>query len=315
MPVVNFSDIDFNKPIEEQSFNTPRKMPIIPDDEPIFSDNDFEENEIPPKTPKISLFKEKNDIKLEKAKENKIDIVEYLGKLGKIVTTIVHKTHSEKAKKDLLKEYVKTEKYLKEQLKKEGKESIEKKPKGFRKYARKFFLTIPRTEAPKKEVLEYYLNNPKMNIQKAAIAQETHKTEKDGIEHHLHVYLEFCAKKDIRKNDFFNLPEEFIKYGNINTDWDTIKKRTKENIFSYMLKADKNAYSYSFNIRKAALGKLKQKEIWYKIAIGEWTIKDYILYDPSILGSMSIDKLTDRYLKNLDSIKKFFNISIKEFLW
>lgn len=316
MPVVNFSDIDFNKPIEEQSFNTPRKMPNIPDDEPIFSDDNFEENEIPPKTPKNLIFKEKDDIKLEKIKENKIDIIEYIGKLGKIFNKTINSSNwSDKVKKDIKNEFIKVEKYLKEQLKEEGKESIEKKPKGFRKYARKFFLTIPRTEAPKKEVLEYYLNNPKMNIQKAAIAQETHKTEKNGIEHHLHVYLEFCAKKDIRKNDFFNLPEEFIKYGNISTDWDTIKKRTKENVFSYMLKVDKKAYSYSFNIRKAALGKLKQKEIWYKIAIGEWTIKDYILYDPSILGLMSIDKLTDRYLKNLDSIKKFFNISIKEFLW
>lgn len=269
---------------------------------------------LPPKSP---ILLHEKDIKLEKLESNKIDIVEYIGKLGKIFNKTINSSNwSDKVKKDMKNEFIKVEKYLKDQLKKEGKECIEKKPKGFRKYARKFFLTISRTEAPKKEILEYYLNNPKMNIQKAAIAQETHKTEKNGIDHHLHIYLEFCAKKDIRKNEFFNLPEKYKQYGNISADWDTIKKRTKENIFSYMLKSDNLAFSYGFNIRKAALGKLKQKEIWYKIAIGEWSIKDYILYDPSILGTTNIKKLTEKYIENITYIKNcHWNIDIKDFIW
>lgn len=259
-------------------------------------------NNLPPKTPKI-----------EPIKENKIDIIEYLGKLGKLFTTVIKSSnYSDHVKSNLNKEFNKVEKYLKDQLKEENKELIDKKPKQFRKYARKFFLTISKTEASKKDVLDYYLNNKKMNIQKAAIAQESHK---DGS-HHLHVYLEFCAKKDIRKMDYFNLPEEYKEYGNINTDWDTLKKNTKENVFSYMLKSDKEAYSYSFNIRQAALGKLKQKEIWYKIAIGEWTLKDYILYDPSLLGSSNIKSLANKFTDNMSYIKNnHWKIDIKDFIW
>ena len=281
-----------------------------------YPDN-FDENgnkKLPPKTPNNIIFKEKEIVKLEKL-DNKINIIDYLGKLGKIFTkTIASSNWSEKVKGDINKEFIKVEKYLKDQLKDENKEFIEKKPKQFRKYARKFFLTISRTEANKKDVFNYFLNNPKMNIQKAAIAQEEHKSEKDGIQHHLHIYLEFCAKKDIRKMDYFNLPDEFKQFGNTSTDWDTIKKNTKENVFSYILKADKMTFSYGFNIRQAALGKLKQKEIWYKIAIGEWSLKDYILYDPSIM-SKNICKIHDTIIANEKYINKYFNITIKDFLW
>lgn len=273
------------------------------------ADKKIEKN-LPPKSPILNVEK---DVKLEKLESKKIDILEYVGKLGKLFTTVIKSSnYSEKVKNDLNKEFNSVEKYLKLQLKEENKEFVDKKSKQFRKYARKFFITIPKTEAPKKDVLNYYVKNPKMNIQKAAIAQENHK---DGSLH-LHVYLEFCAKKDIRKMDYFNLPEEYKQYGNISADWDTIKKRTKENIFGYMLKSDKNAYSYSFNIRKAALGKLKQKEIWYKIAIGEWTIKDYILYDPSIIGTINVKKLTERFIDNMSYIKNnHWNIDIKDFIW
>lgn len=257
-------------------------------------------------------------VPIEKVPENKfeiIDVIEYLGRLGKITYTITNKKLTKKAKNDLLNDYVKLEKQLKNQLEKEGREKIPKKNNStkntnFRKYAKKYFLTISKTDASKSDVFNYYLKNEKMNIKKAAIAQEKHK---DGT-NHLHIYLEFAAKKDIRKKNYFNLPDTFKKYGNINTDWDTLKKRTKENVYSYMLKSDKNAYSYGFNIRKDCLGKLKEKEIWYKIAIGEWSLKDYILYDPSLLGK-NIPKLHDRLLENEKYIKKYFKIDIKEFLW
>lgn len=180
---------------------------------------------------------------------------------------------------------------------------------GNRWSAKKFFLTIPKTDAPKREVLEYYLN--KMNISKAAIAREYHK---DGTKH-LHLYIEFIVKKDIKNTTYFNLPDRFSKYGNINVNIDTIKKKTKENIYSYMCKTDKKVYSYGFNIRKDAYGKLKKKEIWYKIAIGEWSLRDYILYDPSILGSCSIKKLDEMFDDNMKYIKRYFGIDPKDFLW
>jgi hypothetical protein len=180
---------------------------------------------------------------------------------------------------------------------------IYSKANGNRFAARKFFLTIAKNNTPKKELLGYYLNHPSMNIVKAAVCNEKHK---DGTDHR-HVYLEFAAKKDIKKKDFFNLSEDFKKYGNISVKVDTIKKRTKENVYSYMLKADKNAYSYGFNIRQDIYGKLKPKELWYKVAIGEWTMGDVVKYDPSYL-TKNLSKLDEKINDNLKYLQKYYKV-------
>jgi hypothetical protein len=259
----------------------------------------------------INQQKGKDEIKIESVKENKINIIEYLGKLGKIVTSIVNNDYTKKVECDLLKEYIKVENMLKNQLKNDGKDVIDKK--GKRWNAKKFFLTIPYNRSNKKDIIDYYLNNPKMNICKAAVAQEVHKkakielVEKYGTDKHLHVYLEFAAKKDVRSANYFNLPEEYSKYGNINVDIESIRKRTKENIYGYMLKSDNNTYSYGFNIRQDAYGKMKQKEIWYKYAIGEWDLGDVVKYDPSYL-TKNISKLDDRLQENMKYLKKYFHV-------
>lgn len=175
------------------------------------------------------------------------------------------------------------------------------KANGNRWSAKKFFLTISKTDAPKGKVLDYYLKN--MNLSKAAIAREKHK---DGT-NHLHVYVEFVVKKDIKNVKFFNLPDEFTEYGNISVNVDTIRKHTKENIYSYMLKTDKNVFSYGFNIRQDAYGKLKPKEVWYKVSIGEWNLGDVVKYDPSYL-TKNLIKLNDRISDNLKFLSKYFNV-------
>lgn len=260
---------------------------------------------------------EPKEVPLEKAKENDfkvINVIEYLGKLGRIVTSIVNNNYSDKVNKDLLADYVKTEKYLKAQLKRDKQEVIEKK--GKRWNAKKFFLTIPYNSSSKEEIMKYYLSNPKMNLCKAAVAQEVHKkakpelVEKYGTDKHLHVYLEFTAKKDVRNANYFNLPEEFSVNGNINVDIESIKKRTKENIYSYLLKTDKKTYSYGFNIRQDAYGKLKIKEIMYKYAIGEWSLTDIVLYDPSWLLK-NLDKIDDRIRENM----RLLSLDSTRFIW
>jgi hypothetical protein len=177
------------------------------------------------------------------------------------------------------------------------------KSNGNRLCAKKFFLTIPKNSMPKKDLLEYYLNHKSMNIVKAAVCEEKHK---DGTDHR-HVFLEFSAKKDIKRKDFFNLDDKYKKYGNISVKVDTIKKGTKENIYSYMCKTDKNVYSYGFNIRMDSYGKLKPKEVWYKYAIGEWDMGDVVKYDPSYL-TKNISKLHDRVDDNLKYLKKYFSV-------
>lgn len=168
--------------------------------------------------------------------------------------------------------------------------------------AKKMFLTIPYNCAPKSLVLDYYKN--KYNLCKVAIAQETHKqakpdaVKKYGTDIHLHVYIEWTAKKDIKNPSYLNLDESFEQYGNINTDIETIRKRTKENVFSYILKTDKEALSWGFNIHMDVYGKLKKKELWYKVVSGEWSLKDIIKYDPSILIDTDIEKLYTKLNKN-----------------
>jgi Geminivirus Rep catalytic domain len=238
----------------------------------------------------------------------KIDIVEYIGKLGKIFTSVIKSSNwSDRVKVDMMKEYTTVEKMLKVQLKEDGKEVIEKKEKQKRWCAKKFFITISKTDLSKKKAMDFYLNNPKMNIQKCAVARETHK---DGTLH-LHVYIEFSAKKDIKKKNFFDLSDEYKKYGNIVASVETMKKRTKENVYNYMIKQDKMAYSYGFNIRMDAYGKLKPKEIWYKVVLGEWNIADVVKYDPSYMLK-DLEKIQNRIWCNEIYIEKRFKM---DFVW
>lgn len=313
MPVVNFSDIDFNKPIEEQSFNTPKEMPNIPDDEPIFSDeeNSFFKNDFF----SSKNLKEKDQIPLEKLDNNEDlnkKIFDYLTQMGKMFTkTIESSNWSEKVKKDNKNNFLKIEKNIKKIFKPD--EVPRKKcdnsgcscpdcgeKKGRRWNAKKFLITIPKTEAKKSDVLNYYLKE--MHLKEAAIARETHKSG----DKHLHLYLEFTAKKNIKSPSYFKLPEEFEKYGNTVANIQTLGKRTKEQVFGYLLKEDKNAFSYGFNIRKDVYGKLKQRDIWYKYAIGEWTIKDIVTYDPSYLVKADLEKLSGRIIANLGWLKRTY---------
>lgn len=165
--------------------------------------------------------------------------------------------------------------------------------------AKKMLLTIPYNSAPKELVMDYYKNN--YNICKIAIAQEEHKefNTKYNTDLHLHLYIEWTAKKDIKNPSYLNLDDEFKQFGNINVDIETIRKRTKENVYSYLLKTDKNAKSWGFNIHYDAYGKLKKKELWYKYYTGEWSMKDIVAYDPSIAYGRDLIKLKDKIDTNL----------------
>ena len=170
--------------------------------------------------------------------------------------------------------------------------------------AKKMFLTVPYNCAPKDMVMEYFKN--KYNLCKIAVATEIHKEakqeniEKYGTDKHIHIYIEWTAKKDIKNPSYLNLDSSFKQFGNINTDIETIRKRTKENVYSYMLKTDKDAISYGFNIHYDTYGKLKKKELYYKLVSGEWSLKDLMKYDPSLLATINIETLYKRIQKNWD---------------
>ena len=106
----------------------------------------------------------------------------------------------------------------------------------------------------------------------------------------------------------YNSEEERKNYERLHTYREKRKYNlisNKEQVFSYLLKEDKKAHSYGFNIRKDVYGKLKTKDIAYKYAIGEWEFSDIITYDPSIILTKNVkkwnDMITDNwfYLKNL----------------
>lgn len=168
--------------------------------------------------------------------------------------------------------------------------------------AKKMLLTIPYTKAPKDIVMEYY--KTKYNLCKIAIAQEKHKefNDKYNTDLHLHLFIEWTAKKDIKNPSYLNLDESFKQYGNINVDIETIRKRTKENVYSYLLKTDKGAKSWGFNIHYDSYGKLKAKELWYKYYTGEWSLKDIVAYDPSIAFGRDLKKLKNRIDSNFSWI-------------
>lgn len=251
--------------------------------------------------------------KLETSAEYNNKIFGYISELGKLFTKTVDSSKwSQEVKGNMKNNFLKIEKIIKNEFKPDmGKKKCNKsdcdchdcgEKKGKRWTAKKFLITIAKTEAPRTEVLNYYLNN--MGLKEIAVARETHK---DG-DHHLHVYMEFTAKKNIKSPKYFMLPNSFEKYGNTMARIDTLGKKTKEQVFSYLLKEDKKVCSYGFNIRQDVHGKLKAKDQWYKIAIEEWTIGDMVLYDPSWLGK-DIERLHDRYINNLKYLKKYFNIT------
>lgn len=160
--------------------------------------------------------------------------------------------------------------------------------------AKKMLLTIPYNSAPKQLVLDYYKN--KYNLCKVAIAQEKHKefNTKYNTDLHLHLYIEWTAKKDIKNPAYLNLDDSFEEFGNTKVDIETIKKRTKENVYSYLLKTDKMADSWGFNIHYDSYGKLKPKELWHKYATGEWSFRDIVKYDPSIAFGRDLKKLKEK---------------------
>lgn len=140
------------------------------------------------------------------------------------------------------------------------------------------FLTISKTDVSRELVLEYYKNN--------------------------FVYIDWTANKDINSPHYLNLPEEYACYGNIHTKIDTIKKRTKENIYSYMIKTDKQAISWGFNLHKDAIGKLKPKELWYIFYTVEQSLRDVVEYDPSIAVGRNLEKLYERLTDSLLCVRQ-----------
>lgn len=247
--------------------------------------------------------------RLETSSEYNNKIFNYISELGKIFNTVCSKNLTNEAKNNMKNSFIKIEKNIKNEFRPDmGKKKCNKsdcdchdcgEKKGKRWTAKKFLITIAKTEAPRTEVLNYYLSN--MGLKEIAVARETHK---DG-DHHLHVYMEFTAKKNIKSPKYFKLPDSFEKYGNTMARIDTLGKKTKEQVFSYLLKEDKKVCSYGFNIRKDVYGKLKAKDIWYKYMIGEWNLKDIVTYDPSYM-TKDLRKLTSTITDNIGFLNSLY---------
>lgn len=263
----------------------------------------------------------------------KIDLLDYLTSMKKLFNTYkkgVKEKYSEKIMEKTSKEFNNVAKTLEDNL---GEKRFKNKnkcnksncncencPNIKKRYtAKKMFLTIPYTSIEKEKLMDYMKN--KYNLCKIAIAQEIHKEAKQeyidkyGTNKHIHIFIEWTAKKDIKNPDYMNLPDEYKIYGNTKTDIETIKKRTKENIYSYLLKTDKNVISWGFNIHTDVYGKLKKKELWYKLYTGEWSFKDIVKYDPSILLQNDIEKLYNRFFYNWNLLKNIDNNLNKRINW
>lgn len=240
-------------------------------------------------------------------------IFDYISQMAKMINTALNTNwKSESAKKDFKNKFIKIEKQFKNEF---NSSAIKKKlcnnsgcdckdclqPKSKRWNAKKFNISIPKTEAPREEVLHYY--RKKLDIKEIAVGRENHK---DGT-HHLHIYIEFVGKKNIKSPRYFDLNDDFKKYGNIHPNIDTLGKKTKESWFRYITMEDKNCISWGFNIWAERLGKLKPKDIAGKLINSEWSFRDWINYDPSILLTKNINKLYE----NIESNIKFCNQRLK----
>ncbi len=253
--------------------------------------------------------------KLETSTEYNNKIFNYISELGKLFSKTVDSSKwSQEVKTNMKNNFLKIEKNIKNEFKPDmGKKKCNKsdcdchdcgEKKGKRWTAKKFLLTINKTTAPKDMVLNYY--NKVMNLKEIAVAKETYKNPKENtIENHLHIYMEFTAKKNIKSPKYFELPTEFSQYGNTYVRIDTIGKKTKEQVFGYLLKEDKDAISYGFNIRKDVYGKLKAKDIWYKYMVGEWNLKDIVTYDPSYM-TKNLRKITSTITDNIGFLNSLY---------
>lgn len=241
--------------------------------------------------------------KLETNDEYNKKIFNYISELGKMYSSLLKSSKwSEEVKKENKNNFTKIENKFKSEFRPEmGKKKCNKsdcdchdcgEKKGKRWTAKKFLITIPKTNLPKQLAIDYYKSV--MDLKEIAAAQEHHQ---DGSLH-LHLYMEFVAKKNIKSPKYFKLPNEFEKYGNTVARLDTLGKKTKESVFNYLLKEDKNAISFGFDIKRDRYGKLKEKDIWYKFITGEWSIKDIVLYNPSYI-TKNLEKLFDRVTDNM----------------
>ncbi len=93
----------------------------------------------------------------------------------------------------------------------------------FRMHAKKFFLTFPKCKTSREDAMACILA---MKPRMAIVAQELHK---DG-DTHLHVFVEFEKKKDIRRPDAFDIVAG--QHGNYQT------ARNRRHVIRYVTKSD-----------------------------------------------------------------------------
>lgn len=242
-------------------------------------------------------------------------LLSYISEFGKMYTSLLKSSKwSEPVKKENLNNFQKIEKKFKSSfndsaIKKRqcDKSNCECKDcvpvKGKRWNAKKFLITFPKTSIDKTTVLKYFVNN--FDTKEVAVAQEHHE---DGSLH-IHCYLEFVAKKNIKSPKYFYLPNKYTVYGNTVANIQTIGKKTKESVFNYLLKEDKQCLSYGFNIHVEKHGKLKRKDIYRKLLEGTWSLKDLVLYDPCFIFENKIENFVNKYIENETFIKKHGNMT------
>lgn len=258
---------------------------------------------------------EKIDYKFDSELNQKM--LSYIKEMSKMIETAL-KTNwkTEEAKKDFKNKFHKIEKKFINEF---NPKSIMKKkcdksncecfdciqPKNKRWTAKKFNITIPKTEAPRKKVLNYY--RKKLDVQEIAVGREKHE---DGT-NHLHIYIQFVAKKNIKNPRYFDLDKSFEQYGNIHANISTLGKKTKESWFRYITMEDKECISWGFNIWSERLGKLKLKDIAGKLLNGEWKLRDLIKYDPSIILTKDLNKYTELIEKNIKLVNEYCGLNYK----
>lgn len=261
--------------------------------------------------------KETSMIKLSFDEKLNEKLLSYISEMGKMISTALSTNwKTEKAKTDFKKKFTMIEKKFKTEF---NDSAVKKKrcdnsgcscndcvqPKGKRWNAKKFNITIPKTEAPREEVLNFYRR--KLDVKELAVGRELHS---DGS-HHLHVYIQFVAKKNIKSPKYFDLDESFVKYGNIHPNISTLGKKTKESWFNYITMEDKDCISWGFNVWYERLGKLKPKDIAGKLFNGEWKLRDWIKYDPSIMLTKNLKKYTDFLEENVKFANDYCGMNFK----
>lgn len=147
------------------------------------------------------------------------------------------------------------------------------KEKGFRVQGKHFLLTYMNINKTKEEILDLFKD--KFHIVKGVFSEEIAPTT--GT-YHVHAVVKLPMKKDIRSPRYFDLDGFHPRI-------DTVKNGEMVNAVDYVIKKG-NYKDYGMNSKAYIAGKQTKDELFYKVMMGEFTLKDLILCKPSYLTEL-----------------------------